>query len=413
MLSFVDRLLNLFQRAPKIETALPQPYMTKQEAEDLIAEGISKFETNANSVSSKVSKLSNGIDKAEQSMSLDIPFTYGTTAWDKPTDWVIEKFLLKRSVGMVIGEHQSLKTFCFIEVTGCIASGKQFGGLYTQTGLVVIIAAESPDSVPKRLKAFELINDNQYKINKNVIVINIPLCMADPNTVNRLTTFIKNQEEILGINTSLVVFDTFSANAIGIEENVAKEVATYLRGCNELAIELDACVLSVHHHNKSGTFRGSTAFYCNVDLVIEVKRDKRGKQILTDMTVTKSKDGATGAKASLSFSECDIGVKDNAGKSIGVLACNDVLISQDNTEVQLSRVQKDAEMMMELLRTQYGQAKQSEFKQLISESEPDLATATLSNRATAACKLLISAYAVEEFKQGANKSYRLIDNAEV
>lgn len=70
---------------------------------------------------------------------------------------------------------------------------------------------------------------------------------------------------------ALVIIDTLARSAVGMEENSAKEMGSFVGACDALRTALNTSILVVHHTGKSGEIRGSTALYGAADSVLSVK----------------------------------------------------------------------------------------------------------------------------------------------
>src|SRR5205823_5575759 len=90
----------------------------------------------------------------------------------------------------------------------------------------------------------------------------------------------------------LLIIDTFSNCASGIDQNAQKEVEPVLRVCHEVKDTYNIQVMLIHHTNKSDGFNGSMAFRNHVDTMIELLPDDKDEKGTIWMKCAKQRDGA-------------------------------------------------------------------------------------------------------------------------
>jgi hypothetical protein len=89
------------------------------------------------------------------------------------------------------------------------------------------------------------------------------------------------------LHPALIVVDTLARSMSG-DENSAKDMGLFVRGCDLLRTTLNATVMVVHHTGKSGaTERGSSALRAAADVMLEVTRNND----IISMECDKFKDG--------------------------------------------------------------------------------------------------------------------------
>jgi hypothetical protein len=344
----------------------------------------------------------------------DLAVTYGSEGWNTPVTWQVDKFLPSSSVTFLFGKSQDLKTFAVLELACCIATKKKFSGLHTEQGLVFIIAGESPASIPRRIKAFE--EHNKRIVGSKIVVINSPLSIACASSALKLNKLISEEVEKQGMKPALVIFDTFSQCAIDIDENNAKEVANYIRGCNRLAIEFKVAVLTVHHLNRSGTFRGSSAFQGNADVLLESNRCDTSGEIKTRLKVTKIKDGETNITTELTFVKIALEINDNAGNAIESLAVSDIKLLPSGFEHDLTTLELDCKFITQKFTMEIEIFSQKLLVELLikhnkKENGKELQLSTAKNRISLACKKLLEDDIISGTKQGQMNVYILVSKS--
>ena len=98
-------------------------------------------------------------------------------------------------------------------------------------------------------------------------------------------------ERRTGQHVGLIVVDTLARAVSGDDENAAAEMMLYLeQRVGLLSRKTGAAVLTVHHPNKKGEERGSTALRGGLEVMLTIKR--HGKR--RTLEATKLKDGVEG-----------------------------------------------------------------------------------------------------------------------
>jgi hypothetical protein len=143
----------------------------------------------------------------------------------------------------------------------CKWNGRKVGGCK-----VLYIAGEGSSGMRNRLKAWETSYDFVSAGTSILFIVDAPN-FGDPEDVARLEATIVG----LGADVGLVIIDTFSATAPGLDENHAGLVSRYFSQLRRLCSKFGLTVIVAHHtgHNKKGP-RGSTVFSANVDTVLEL-----------------------------------------------------------------------------------------------------------------------------------------------
>lgn len=75
------------------------------------------------------------------------------------------------------------------------------------------------------------------------------------------------------------MLDTLARCAIGLEENSSKEMGLFAEAMRLVSVQTGAHVMVVHHNNKSGEYRGSSALTAAVDTHISLERGDNGDYV--------------------------------------------------------------------------------------------------------------------------------------
>ena len=264
--------------------------------------------------------------------------TQGFLTWDglmaqRPPEWLVPGLVPVGGVGSIIGQSQSLKTFFLIHLGLSLATGRKPLGedsdrsAPTQFALIV---GEGASGIMGRMRAWAQRYDTERP---SILMQNAPANLGEKSEVDALIERLRDAREP---GMRLVVgIDTLSANFVGDENGpevaqfvrnairISRELAAPVQHPDGLAIE-DPTVLFVHHLGKDATkgARGHSSLHANVDFELTLRRSDAGSRIMTRVTCTKQKDGATDFDASVEMHREYIDLGDSG--HLDVLVCGDV-----------------------------------------------------------------------------------------
>ena len=191
--------------------------------------------------------------------------TYGLDDIAEPVP-LVGDILYRDSLVWLIGRPGSGKSFIALDLAGSIGAKETWQGLATQGGGVLYLAAEGAAGVKQRVRAWESSTGHAMT---GVHFLPVPVQAADPGAWAALVALVAE----LGV--VLVVVDTQARVTVGMEENSATDMGTFVERLEELRRASGACVLVVHHQGRSGEhMRGSTALEGAANTVIRVTKDE-------------------------------------------------------------------------------------------------------------------------------------------
>ncbi|WP_340621533.1 AAA family ATPase [Xenorhabdus siamensis] len=217
-----------------------------------------------------------------------LPLSIGSEGFDTQLDYVVKGIIPAHSLCSIYGASGSYKSF-LAGAWGChIATGKAWAGKAVAQGSVLYVVGEGGIGVPRRIKAWEIVNGQTVK---NMYLINTPVFPASPAEVHELVIAAQQVESETGQPVRLIILDTLARCFGGADENDSKDMGAFVRGCDELKAKTGASILVVHHSGKdeSKGARGSSAFRAALDVEYRISREgKKGGALV--MTCTKMKD---------------------------------------------------------------------------------------------------------------------------
>jgi hypothetical protein len=198
-----------------------------------------------------------------------------------PIEWIVDRLISEGSVCIFFGEPGAKKTFALLSLAVCVALGKPWLGFETKPRNVLIIDEESGE----RRLALRLGNAIRGELGGADIPIQF-ISLAGFNLSNKddgplLQTIIQES------GAGLVVIDALAEIMSG-DENSKEDVHPVLIALRRIADQTGAAIAAIHHSNKSGGYRGSSAIKGAVDLMVKIESATGNRYI--NFTSEKSRD---------------------------------------------------------------------------------------------------------------------------
>ena len=183
---------------------------------------------------------------------------------------VIEGLIGGHGTTVVYGQSGSGKTFVMLDMAYRVSLGLPWCGRRTTQGVVIYVAAESPYSVRRRLKA--LVDLHGYSDD----FLTLPEVV---NMFDKRVDFAKLLEELdkVGKPIRAIIFDTLARVMLGGNENSTEHMSTLVANGDELRDRYKTNVIWVHHSGKDESLgaRGSSALRAATDTEIEIKEGRK------------------------------------------------------------------------------------------------------------------------------------------
>jgi hypothetical protein len=243
--------------------------------------------------------------------------------------WLVDGILQQNSLMLIYGRNQTFKSFLGIDLSLCVATGRDWNGHTVEQGPVAYLISEAPGGYRMRVEAWE--KQNVDVPSSMLFTLPDQIDFNRPNEAEALAHRIK--QEFSECSPKLVVVDTVAKNFSG-DENSAKELGSVVRGMEVIQNRTKAAVLAIHHSTKafSGA-RGSSVLEDGVDIAIEMVR-KKGVEA-AEMKSYKMKDGDPFDTYTLKF----MPVPFPDGRSSGVLQ---VTNRREKVHQPMTQIQKNA-----------------------------------------------------------------------
>ena len=292
-------------------------------------------------------------------------------------DWLIKHLVERNGVLIVAGESQAGKSFFVMDMGMKIARGLEYGNRKTRQGLVIHMASEDGRGTELRAEGYR-------KANGISPDEDVPYLVMDPHAKGALGFSLMSDESVDKFiaeclewkayygGLELVIIDTVSAGAEGLDENSSAEVTKMLTRVNRIRDMTGATVCLVHHMNAAATrIRGSSALVANVANVIEVrpmmtipKRKDDKPEIIKDSDgrpmrraiLTKNKNGLNDVKWTFVLQEVVVGL-DQDGEQQTTCICAKASRQRDEPE-ERHKMSPDTQLVFDALQAAMADAGQ-------------------------------------------------------
>ena len=270
---------------------------------------------------------------------------------DFEASWIIKRLLPAEGVCFVYGSPGSGKSFLALHMAMCIASGKSFVGQVVKPRPVVYISAEGGAGFRKRVVAIR----DELQISEGVpfsLITVAPNLGTLNGDVDALIDAIK-PESINGDYTNCVIFlDTVSRCIPGIDENLSKDMNTFIHNLDKISKKLgNSLIVGIHHPGKNteNGLRGSSTLLGAADSVIQITSDDGG---LRTALIQKQKDDKDFLSFTFRLSTIDIG-KDEDGDPITTCILDDLtdLTSKGTYQAKEKKLPAGLQFFLEALGT--------------------------------------------------------------
>ena len=214
---------------------------------------------------------------------------------------VIEGHMPRTGLGVSYGESGSGKTFVVLDRACHVAAGLLWRGMEVEQGVVIYIAAESPESVKRRVWAWKRHHGVEYL---PLLIVQTSVDMLNGSTADlvELVTTVTTEHG----HVAMVVVDTLARAMIG-NENSPDDMGAFVSACGALREAGDTFVLIVHHCGKNTALgaRGHSCLRAATDFEEEITLSEDGDG---SIRVTKSRDDCSGGVLGFRLDTFELGM---------------------------------------------------------------------------------------------------------
>jgi hypothetical protein len=184
----------------------------------------------------------------------------------QPIEWVMEQLIAESSLNVFYGEPGSKKTYALISLAICVALGKSWLGHVSHPCNVLIVDEESGERrLTLRLGA-ALRGELGGEETPLEFVSLAGFKMDNKDDVLEIQTLIEDRE------SGLVIVDAL-ADIMEGDENSKQDTQPVFSALRKIAESTNAAIIVIHHSNKSGGYRGSSAIKGALDLMVKIESE--------------------------------------------------------------------------------------------------------------------------------------------
>lgn len=206
-------------------------------------------------------------------------------ALPSPT-WTVKNIIPDIGMGAIHGESTVGKSFLSLDLAAAITEGRPWFGFKVNQRKVAYLVLEGLGGFKKRLRAYEIVH-RRFIPNENMHVVGV-----DPEMGFDIRNPLHCADLAASIpNDCVVIVDTLSQAALGMDENTSSDGGKVLSGARIL-MGTSRFILFVAHCGKDASrgIRGWSGFFAALDMNLEVTRQGSGYV----WTAKKVKDGMSG-----------------------------------------------------------------------------------------------------------------------
>jgi hypothetical protein len=202
----------------------------------------------------------------------------------QPIEWVIDQLIAEGSLSVFYGEPGSKKTYALISLAVCVALGKTWLGHVSHPRKVLIVDEESGERrLTLRIGAalrgelgeedtpLEFVSLAGFKMDKK----------KDVKVLHDLV-----EERDVG----LLIIDAL-ADIMEGDENSKQDTQPVFSALRKIAESTNTAIIVIHHSNKSGGYRGSSAIKGALDLMVKINSENDSNWIHFKSEKTRDAEG--------------------------------------------------------------------------------------------------------------------------
>lgn len=207
------------------------------------------------------------------------------TADPKPLEWLIDGLIEHPTFTAVFGESGAGKSYVTVDWALSIAAGRAWQGRQVKRVPVVYFCGEGHTGMNRRYKAWLMKNGLSEK-DVSFYATDRAWSLIENDTFLNII----DDLDALPERPGLIVIDTYTRHAPGLDQNSSKEVPDFVRRCDDLKARYGCTVVLVAHSGLAVKDRiaGSHTLKGTLDAELAVFKNGKGR---IRVEVTKMKDG--------------------------------------------------------------------------------------------------------------------------
>lgn len=180
---------------------------------------------------------------------------------------IVEGVISEGATTVIVGEGGDGKTWSLMDMGVCVAHGDLWLGTRKTVQGNVLFVDEESGLTRFNLRLKKVMNGHNADSSLPFFYTSLSLFdltkKADLQGLEKLIT---------GYSIKFTIIDAFMDVVPGADENAVKDIAPVMQGLRQIAEKTKCALAIIHHNNKGGVYRGSTAIKGAVDSLISVKK---------------------------------------------------------------------------------------------------------------------------------------------
>jgi len=211
------------------------------------------------------------INVEELLQEMEVPLDHAQPIWlsefgetPEPVEWVIEGMLARGEVSVLYSDAGVGKSYVALHMAYSVASGRSWLGYRTEQSPVLILDSEnSKNAIHRRL--LRIVHGMSGRLDAPLAVV----CerffdLGSDESIAEIERLVATTE------AKLLVIDSLMDFLPGRDENSVKDMLQPLQSLKSVARSYNCAVILLHHSNKIGSYRGSSAIKGIVDNLLGI-----------------------------------------------------------------------------------------------------------------------------------------------
>jgi RecA-family ATPase len=202
-----------------------------------------------------------------------------------PIEYIVDRLITSSSVNVFFGEPGSKKTYSLLSLAVCAAVGKTWLEFAIPAPIKVLVVDEESGERRLTVRLGACIRGERATNIDPEYLSYVSLAGFD---LGEDKDVLEVSKLIMDVGAQLVIIDAL-ADIMSGDENSKQETQPVLNHLRKIAENTDSAIVLIHHSNKMGMYRGTSAIKGSVDLMVKVESDNDSKFI--NFTTEKNRDG--------------------------------------------------------------------------------------------------------------------------
>lgn len=180
-----------------------------------------------------------------------------------PPEFIIDGLIEHRGFSAMVGAPGIGKSGVVLDMAAAIATGRRWMGRTTMRQRVLYLPGEGLNGAVQRLLAWESAHDDD--LGEDLYLGDSIIQAAASKEAWGVVV-----QRIVDLSIGFIIIDTFARATVGLEENSATEVGRAIQKFDQVRRLTHTGLMVVHHSNKAGGTRGSSALNGALDTELTI-----------------------------------------------------------------------------------------------------------------------------------------------